>query len=71
MTEQDHVELLAALVQHKGPVILSGYASEMYDRELKDWSRIERKSYNQNSNLRMEVLWCNFELPAEQSFLEV
>ena len=63
MTEQDHVELLAALLQHKGPVILSGYPSEMYDRELKGWGKIARKSYNQNSDPRTEVLWCNFEVP--------
>ena len=62
MTEQDHVELLEALLQHKGPVILSGYPSELYDRELKNWSRITRKSYNQNSDPRTEVLWCNFEV---------
>lgn len=63
MTEQDHVELLAALLQHKGPVILSGYPSELYDRELKGWSRVTHKAYNQNADPRTEVLWCNFELP--------
>lgn len=63
MTEQDHLDLLDALNQHKGPVILSGYPSEMYDRELRGWSVIHRKSYNQNSEQRTEVLWCNFELP--------
>lgn len=63
MTEQDHVELLDALKQHKGSVILSGYPSEMYDRELTGWIRIDRKSYNQNSDQRTEMLWCNFDLP--------
>ena len=63
MTEQDHVDLLNALKQHKGPVILSGYPSEMYDRELCGWSVIHRKSYNQNAEQRAEVLWCNFETP--------
>lgn len=63
MTEQDHVDLLDALKQHKGSVILSGYPSEMYDRELTGWSRITRKSYNQNAEQRTEVLWCNFETP--------
>jgi len=62
MTEQDHVELLDALRQHKGPVILSGYPSELYDESLADWSRISRRSYNQNKDPRTEVLWCNFEL---------
>lgn len=62
MTEQDHIDLLAALLQHKGPVILSGYPSELYDRELKCWSRITRKAYNKNADQRTEVLWCNFEV---------
>lgn len=63
MTEQDHVELLDALKQHKGSVILSGYPSELYDRELSGWSIIARRSYNQNADQRTEVLWCNFEVP--------
>lgn len=66
MTEQDHVDLLAALFDHKGYVILSGYPSEMYDRELRGWRKIERRSYNQNSDPRTEVLWCNFDLPQQE-----
>lgn len=64
MTEQDHLELIDALKQHKGLVILSGYPSEMYDRELLGWSVIHRKSYNQNADQRTEVLWCNFDVPS-------
>ena len=63
MTEQDHLELLEALKQHSGYVILSGYPSEMYDRELRGWSIVHRKSYNQNADKRTEALWCNFEIP--------
>lgn len=63
MTEQNHLELLEALKQHKGSVIISGYPSEMYDRELKGWRVIHRKSYNQNADQRTEVLWCNFDVP--------
>ncbi len=66
MNDQDHIDLLAALVKHKGYVILSGYPSELYDHELRNWSKIERKSYNQNSDARTEVLWCNFELPEQE-----
>ena len=69
MSEQDHLDLLAALKKHKGPVILSGYPSEMYDQELKDWSRVTKKSYNQNSDPRLEVLWCNFMLPSLFNYL--
>ena len=60
MNEQDHMELLSALCDHKGFVILSGYPSEMYDRELKSWNRVTKKSYNQNSESREEVLWTNY-----------
>lgn len=70
MSEQDHLDLLDTLRQHKGYVILSGYPHEMYDVELKGWSRITKKSYNQNSDPRTEVLWCNFELPTLFNFLD-
>ena len=64
MTEQDHLDLLSALKRHKGPVVLSGYPSEMYDQELSGWSRLTKKAYNQNAEQRLEVLWCNFRLPS-------
>lgn len=63
MNEQDHLDLLEVLKQHKGYVIISGYPSEMYDMELKGWRRISKKSYNQKSDSRTEVLWCNFYIP--------
>lgn len=63
MTDQEHLDLLEALKGHKGYVILSGYRSEMYDRELHGWDRIQVKAYNQNGDPREEVLWCNFETP--------
>lgn len=66
MNEQDHCELLAALCDHKGYAIISGYPSEMYDNVLSGWNKIEKRSYNQNSDARTEVLWCNFELPQQE-----
>lgn len=60
MSERDHATLLAVLKQHKGPVILSGYPSELYDRELGEWYMITQKAYNQNADPRTEVLWMNF-----------
>ena len=62
---------MAALADHKGYVILSGYPSDMYDQELRGWKKIERRSYNQNSDARTEVLWCNFELPQQELKLDV
>ena len=66
MTRQDHEELLHELLRSKASVILSGYASDLYDDALQSWHRKEFKSYNQNKERRTEVLWCNFEPEEEQ-----
>ena len=61
MTDKDHLELLAALKQHSGPVLLSGYPSAMYDAELAGWYRAEATATDQLSRTRQEILWMNFE----------
>ena len=68
MTDTDHMELLDALKAHKGPVILSGYASPMYDHELASWRKETVHTTNQLSRRRQEVLWMNFE-PSGQECL--
>ena len=60
MTDADHVELLAALKAHRGPVMISGYPSELYDRELSGWRRETTTATDQTSRVRQEVLWMNF-----------
>jgi DNA adenine methylase len=65
MPVERHVELLNLLKNVKGQVVLSGYASELYDNALKDWRRVTttHKSSIQNSSSmngrgdRTEVLW--------------
>ena len=47
MTDEDHEVLLEALLQHKGPAIISGYSSPLYEERLKDWYREERINYVQ------------------------
>ena len=61
MTDADHMELLDALKAHKGPVILSGYASPIYDQELAGWRKETAHTTDQLSRRRQEVLWMNFE----------
>lgn len=60
MTDDDHALLLDALLQHKGPVLLSGYASQMYEKILSGWYRHEIYVMAQTSTKRKEVLWTNF-----------
>ena len=59
MTDKDHIELLNVLDEHPGPVILSGYASELYDDRLKHWMRETHGANAENGQSRVEVLWIN------------
>jgi DNA adenine methylase len=59
MSQEDHVQLLAALDRHPGPVLLSGYRSDIYDELLEHWSRIDRKSRGYRAVERIESLWLN------------
>lgn len=61
MSDKDHQELLETLIQHKGPAIISGYASELYDKILKDWYREEKVNFTRNAKKRTEIIWSNRE----------
>lgn len=61
MTDADHRDLLDALKAHKGPVILSGYESDLYNDALRDWRKDEAVTQTQTATKRREVLWMNFE----------
>lgn len=69
-TEDDqNLKLLSTLKNHRGPVILSGYNSDLYAEELKGRSKIEFDSATGNvgrkKKIAIECLWCNFD-PVEQ-----
>jgi DNA adenine methylase len=60
--DDEHRELAEALRSCRSSVILSGYPSGLYDRELyPDWSRVEISSMTGNGveKARTEVLWSN------------
>lgn len=69
MDDKDHEALLQVLKQHKGPVLISGYKSDLYSRELSDWHQRETTCYSQVGSKKCEVLWMNFE-PAEQMVIK-
>lgn len=69
MTDADHEELLAVLKEHRGPVLISGYPSELYDRELRDWYQNTASATGQLGRRRQEVLWMNFEPERRQETL--
>lgn len=57
--EAEHLELLDTLDEHSGMVVLSGYASALYDDRLAHWGRVTRQSQAEAGQTRTEVLWLN------------
>lgn len=58
MSDEDHVFLLTTLLAHPGPVVVSGYAHEMYDDTLSHWTRVTMKAPKvEKAAMRTEVLW--------------
>lgn len=60
MTEDQHLGLLDCLCSLDGQVILSGYASDLYDSRLTHWHRVERSALADGAARRIEVIWTNF-----------
>jgi DNA adenine methylase len=77
--EADHREMADALKACKSAVILSGYASPLYDELFPDWHQVNISAYTAQGNsdadgaARTETLWSNRELidpllDAQQAF---
>jgi DNA adenine methylase len=66
MTEAQHRELLSLIKQVRGKVLISGYASTLYDGALVGWNRNTHRAVADSGGGaekggRVEVLWANFE----------
>lgn len=59
MTDADHDELADCLGSLSGMVIVSGYASDLYDRLFADWHRFEVRALADGAAERTEYLWLN------------
>lgn len=67
MTDKDHVELLNALKEHPGNVMISGYDNGLYNEILEGWRKVSKKTQAESGLPRIETLWMNYEAPAQQS----
>ncbi len=63
LTEADHGRLLRVARSINAQVIISGYSSPLYNRELCDWHRSEFEVMTRGGTKATEVLWCNFPPP--------
>lgn len=59
LSDDQHAELLEYLLSVKGMVVLSGYATSLYDEMLSEWTRVERRALADGARERTEVLWIN------------
>lgn len=59
MTDDQHAALAAALRDLRGMVVLSGYASGLYERLYGDWEQVTRTAHADGARPRTEVLWLN------------
>ena len=63
MSDNDHIDLVEALMDHPGPVIISGYDNIIYNGLLRHWNKEEIVGKKQNAGKSVEVIWYNFEVP--------
>lgn len=77
MSKKQHTKLLEFCLEAKSRILISGYASQLYDDMLGGWYKTEVKSFtttvrNQRGRSAhaktLEILWCNFK-PTKQEQL--
>jgi len=74
-TIEDHKDMLNILKSTKAKWLLSGYANDLYDDELKDFYRVEipvvkhskilnenTKKINNSKDKVLEILWANYDI---------
>lgn len=67
MSDDDHRALAGVLRECEGMVVLSGYACDLYDKELyPDWRRVEKPVFADGARARTEVLWISPGTPEVQ-----
>lgn len=59
LSDDDHRELLMLLRSVKGYVLLSGYATDMYEELLPDWTRLSKSTHADGARDRVECLWLS------------
>lgn len=70
MSDGEHEKMLQKAVTSKAKIMISGYASEMYDDMLSGWYRKEFRSHAEMGSRRTEVVWMNYE-PMKQMEMEL
>ena len=62
MSDLQHADLLSALLEMRGMVVVSGYTTDLYRSRLKGWGTFETKariSAGRGTAIRTECVWIN------------
>lgn len=59
LTNDEHADLLHALIRHAGPVVLCAYRSALYDELLPGWTRLDRPVTVYRGAARVESLYLS------------
>lgn len=62
MEDREQEGLLRALLDHPGPVMVSGYESELYNDMLHGWDKLHHAAQSEKGGRRVETLWVNYEV---------
>lgn len=62
-SKEDHIRLLQCLVSLPCNVMISGYDSDLYNRELDGWRKVSFPAKT-HVDVREETVWMNFEPPS-------
>lgn len=68
MSDEKHAELLKAVKASRSKIVISGYDSELYNRELEGWSTNTVRTTAQMGLHRTEKIWANFEFDRQLKF---
>lgn len=60
-TTRDHERLLACIQTIPCNVMISGYASALYEAELNDWNVVEYQAMTRAGKMATELVWFNFD----------
>lgn len=70
MNDKDHVELLEAILRHRGKIIISGYDNPLYNDALTGWEKHSINARIERGRSRMETVWLNFEVGKQLSIID-
>ncbi len=69
MSNAEHKELLDALIDHPGKVLISGYDNNLYNTVLSGWNKVQINTRAEGGRKRTETLWMNYDIEEKQMSL--